>query len=38
VTQAIRYGICTDQSLPYRTLVERWQYYEELGFRQHLGL
>ncbi len=32
MTKAIRYGICTDQSLPYRTLVERWQYYEELGF------
>lgn len=32
MTRAIRYGICTDQSLPYRTLVERWQYYEELGF------
>ena len=32
MTKANRYGICTDQSLPYRTLVERWQYYEELGF------
>ena len=32
MTSAIRYGICTDQSLPYRTLVDRWQYYEELGF------
>lgn len=32
MTKAIRYGICTDQSLPYRTLVDRWQYYEELGF------
>lgn len=31
-SSAIRYGICTDQSLPYRTLVDRWQYYEELGF------
>lgn len=32
VTRSILYGICTDQSLPYRTLVDRWQYYEELGF------
>lgn len=30
--RSIRYGICTDQSLPYRTLVDRWKYYEELGF------
>ena len=32
MTKAIRYGICTDQSLPYQTLVDRWRYYEELGF------
>lgn len=32
MTKAIRYGICTDQSQPYRTLVDRWRYYEELGF------
>ncbi|MDE0137843.1 MAG: LLM class flavin-dependent oxidoreductase [bacterium] len=32
MTRATRYGICTDQSLPYRTLVDRWKYYEELGF------
>ena len=28
----IRFGICTDQNLPYATLVKRWQYFEELGF------
>lgn len=28
----IRFGICTDQNLPFTTLVERWQYFEELGF------
>ena len=32
MTGSIRYGICTDQSEPYGTLVERWRYYEELGF------
>ncbi len=28
----IRFGICTDQSMPYATLVDRWRYFEELGF------
>lgn len=28
----LRFGICTDQNLPYTTLVERWQYFEQLGF------
>jgi alkanesulfonate monooxygenase SsuD/methylene tetrahydromethanopterin reductase-like flavin-dependent oxidoreductase (luciferase family) len=28
----VRFGICTDQNLPFGTLVERWQYFEELGF------
>ena len=28
----VRFGICTDQNLPYATLVKRWQYFEELGF------
>ncbi len=27
-----RFGICTDQNLPYETIVDRWQYFEELGF------
>jgi alkanesulfonate monooxygenase SsuD/methylene tetrahydromethanopterin reductase-like flavin-dependent oxidoreductase (luciferase family) len=28
----VRFGICTDQNLPVETLVERWQYFEQLGF------
>ena len=28
----LRFGICTDQNLPWPTLVERWQYFEALGF------
>ena len=28
----ILFGICTDQALPYPVLVERWQYFEEMGF------
>lgn len=28
----LRFGLCTDQNLPYPTLVERWQYFESLGF------
>jgi alkanesulfonate monooxygenase SsuD/methylene tetrahydromethanopterin reductase-like flavin-dependent oxidoreductase (luciferase family) len=28
----LRFGICTDQNLPFETLVERWQYFEGLGF------
>lgn len=27
-----RFGICTDQNLPWPTLVERWRYFEQLGF------
>ena len=29
---AMRFGLCTDQNLSYATLVERWQYFERLGF------
>jgi F420-dependent oxidoreductase-like protein len=32
VGQPLRFGICTDQNLPWRTLVQRWKLYEELGF------
>ncbi|MXZ06101.1 MAG: LLM class flavin-dependent oxidoreductase [Acidimicrobiia bacterium] len=32
MNRTTRYGICTDQSLPYSTLVDRWRLYEELGF------
>src|SRR6266550_3329671 len=28
----LRFGICTDQNLPFDTLLERWQYFESLGF------
>ncbi len=29
---ALRFGICTDQNLPWEELVRRWRLYEELGF------
>ena len=32
MAQGLRFGLCTDQNLPYPTLVERWQYFESLGF------
>jgi alkanesulfonate monooxygenase SsuD/methylene tetrahydromethanopterin reductase-like flavin-dependent oxidoreductase (luciferase family) len=28
----LRFGLCTDQNLPWPTLVERWQLFEALGF------
>jgi alkanesulfonate monooxygenase SsuD/methylene tetrahydromethanopterin reductase-like flavin-dependent oxidoreductase (luciferase family) len=28
----MRFGLCTDQNLPFTTLVERWQHFERLGF------
>jgi alkanesulfonate monooxygenase SsuD/methylene tetrahydromethanopterin reductase-like flavin-dependent oxidoreductase (luciferase family) len=28
----MRFGLCTDQNLPWPTLVERWQLFERLGF------
>jgi F420-dependent oxidoreductase-like protein len=28
----LRFGIVTDQNLPWQTLVERWQLFEQLGF------
>ena len=28
----MRFGICTDQNLPFGVLAERWQYFERLGF------
>lgn len=30
--QPLRFGICTDQNMDWPTTVERWQYYESLGF------
>lgn len=32
MTRGMRFGICTDQNLPWTTLVERWQLFERLGF------
>lgn len=32
MTRRLRFGLCTDQNLPWRKTVERWQLYEELGF------
>ena len=32
VAKRIRFGICTDQNRPWKTLVERWKLFEELGF------
>ena len=31
-TQPFRVGICTDQNLPWETLAEQWQRFEELGY------
>jgi F420-dependent oxidoreductase-like protein len=28
----LRFGICTDQNMPWETTVERWKLYESLGF------
>ncbi len=32
MARGLGFGICTDQNLPWETLVERWQYFEALGF------
>jgi probable F420-dependent oxidoreductase len=32
VAPGLRFGICTDQNLPFRKLVQRWRLFEELGF------
>lgn len=32
IDQTVRFGLCTDQNLSFDTLVERWQYFEALGF------
>jgi len=31
-TTSLKFGICTDQNLPWPTLRDHWRYYEELGF------
>jgi F420-dependent oxidoreductase-like protein len=30
--QELKFGICTDQNMDWPTTVERWQYFERLGF------
>lgn len=30
--RSLRFGLCTDQNLPFPRLVELWQRFEELGF------
>ena len=30
--QPLRFGICTDQNLPWTTLVAQWRRFDELGF------
>lgn len=30
--QTVRVGLCTDQNLPYATLLEHWRLFENLGF------
>ncbi|HEX6548333.1 MAG TPA: LLM class flavin-dependent oxidoreductase [Candidatus Dormibacteraeota bacterium] len=32
VAQRLRFGLCTDQNLPWEKTVERWRLFEELGF------
>lgn len=32
MSQSIRVGLCTDQNLPFPTLLERWKRFEELGY------
>jgi alkanesulfonate monooxygenase SsuD/methylene tetrahydromethanopterin reductase-like flavin-dependent oxidoreductase (luciferase family) len=30
--QALGFGLCTDQNLPWETTCDRWKYFESLGF------
>ena len=32
MARGLRFGICTDQNMDWPTTVERWQYFERLGF------
>ncbi len=32
MAQPLRIGLCTDQNMPWEKTVERWQYFEQLGF------
>jgi alkanesulfonate monooxygenase SsuD/methylene tetrahydromethanopterin reductase-like flavin-dependent oxidoreductase (luciferase family) len=31
-TDSIGFGLCTDQNLSWQTIVDRWRYFEQLGF------
>ena len=31
MSEPVRIGICTDQNLPWKTLVQRWKLSEQLG-------
>src|SRR5262249_156244 len=37
MSRGMRFGLCTDQNLPFPTLVERWRYFERLGFDSAWG-
>jgi alkanesulfonate monooxygenase SsuD/methylene tetrahydromethanopterin reductase-like flavin-dependent oxidoreductase (luciferase family) len=32
MAEGLRFGICTDQNMSWSTTVERWRYFESLGF------
>jgi alkanesulfonate monooxygenase SsuD/methylene tetrahydromethanopterin reductase-like flavin-dependent oxidoreductase (luciferase family) len=32
MTRVVRFGICTDQNMPWQKTAERWRLFEELGF------
>jgi F420-dependent oxidoreductase-like protein len=32
MSQALRFGICTDQNQPWDVVLERWRLFEEMGF------
>lgn len=32
MTRPLRFGLCTDQNLPWEKMVERWRLFEALGF------
>ena len=32
MARALRFGICTDQNMPWEETVARWRHFEELGF------
>jgi F420-dependent oxidoreductase-like protein len=32
MARPLRFGLCTDQNLPWPIMAERWRYFEDLGF------